>query len=79
MYILCLDNESKWSITIGAGYNVLKTRNIAPAGVNPKIRKEYLIMDDSKETHWYWSKLFRELTKEEIREYKIEQVLIGFH
>jgi hypothetical protein len=34
---------------------------------------------DSKETHWYWSKLFRELTKEEIREYKIEQVLIGLH
>jgi hypothetical protein len=79
MYILCLDNESKWSITIGDGYNVLKTRHLAPAGVNPKIRKEYLIMDDSKETHWYWSKLFRELTKEEIREYKIEQVLIGLH
>lgn len=79
MYILCLDNESKWSITIGARYNVLKTRHLAPTGVNPKIRKEYLIMDDSKETHWYWSKLFRELTKEEIREYKIEQVLIGLH
>jgi hypothetical protein len=83
MYILCLNNESKWSITIGAEYNVLKTRHLAPAGVNPKLppllRKEYLIMDDSKETHWYWSKLFRELTKEEIREYKIEQVLIGLH
>ena len=83
MYILCLDNESKWSIAIGVVYNVLKTRNIAPAGVRPKfpliLRKEYLIMDDSKETHWYWSKLFRELTKEEIREYKIEQLLIGFH
>lgn len=86
MYILCLDNESKWPITIGGGYNVLKTRHLSPAVVNPKLgkhnnwsRKEYLIMDDSKETHWYWSKLFRELTKEEIREYKIEQVLIGFH
>jgi hypothetical protein len=83
MYIICLDNESKWSITIGAGYNVLKTRHIAsnntPAGVNPKLRKEYLIMDDSKETHWYFSKLFREVTKEEYREYKIEQVLIGLH
>jgi len=79
MYILCLDNESKWSITIGAGYNVLKTRHLTPTGVNPKLRKEYLIMDDSKETHWYWSKLFRELTKEEIREYKIEQLLIGLH
>ena len=79
MYILCLDNESKWSITIGVVYSVLEKRHLAPVGVNPTFRKEYLIMDDSKETHWYFSKLFRELTKEEIREYKIEQVLIGLH
>lgn len=76
MYILCLDNESKWSLTIESIYNVLKVRHLAPVGVNPTLRKEYLVKDDSNETHWYFSKLFRELTKEESREYKIEKILI---
>lgn len=79
MYILCLDNETKWPITIGAVYSVLEKRHLATVGVNPTFRKEYFIMDDSNETHWYFSKLFRELTKEESREYKIEQVLIGLY
>jgi hypothetical protein len=32
MYILCLDNESKWSITIGAGYMIQK--KLTGIGVN---------------------------------------------
>ena len=68
-----------WPISKGVLYNVLNERHLSTAGVNPKIRTAYLIMDDKKETHWYSSKLFRELTKAESREYKIEQVLIGFH
>ena len=89
MLVICLENESYWGSTLGIRcshlwpinkgvvYNVLKERHLP--GVNSKIRTEYLIMDDKKETHWYCSKLFRELTKDESREYKIEQVLIGFH
>ena len=89
MLVICLENESYWGATLGVRcshlwpinkgdvYNVLRKRHLSPA--NPKIKTEYLIMDEKKETHWYSSSLFRELTKYESREYKIEQVLIGFH
>ncbi len=88
--VICLENEScmqwdftsksksiTWPISKGVLYNVLNERHLSTAGFNSKT--EYLIMDDKKETHWYSSKLFRELTKAESREYKIEKVLIGFH
>ena len=91
MLVICIENESNcylsklhqpsnkftWPINKGDVYNVLRKRHLSPA--NPKIKTEYLIMDEKKETHWYSSSLFRELTKYESREYKIEKLLIGFH
>jgi len=67
--ISCKGKKENQPLNIGKIYEVLQSKNLEDWC------DHYLVVDETGFEGWYYSRMFRELTPVELREYKLNQLI----